>query len=98
MKDRARAKAALPQIALEISPRAAKYMAATASPFQIQRVNASTLTGQTDDPVAALRALVEAQPVGAGPVGLLFGREMFSLRTLELPSAGPQAIASMQIR
>ena len=84
-----------PLIAIEVSPRAAKFMTATASPFQIQRVNASTLTGPTDDPVAALRALVDAQPVGAGPVGLLFGREMFSLRTLELPSVDPKEIASM---
>ena len=82
-------------IALEVSPRAAKMLVATTSPFRIQRVNASTLPEQTEDPVSALRALLDAQPVGARQVGLLFGREAFSLRTLELPSVDPKEIASM---
>lgn len=81
---------------LEVAPRAAKVMiAGAAPPFQIQRVNASTLAEQTDDPVTALRALLAAQPLGTREVGLLFGREAFSLRTLELPSTTPKEIASM---
>ncbi len=80
---------------LEVAPRAAKVMLASASPFQIQRVNASTLAEQADDPVTALRTLLAAQPLGTREVGLLFGREAFSLRTLELPSSVPKEIASM---
>jgi Tfp pilus assembly PilM family ATPase/Tfp pilus assembly protein PilN len=80
---------------LEVAPRLAKLMMATASPFSIQRLNASVLPEPADDPVAALRALLSAQPLGARQVGLLIGRELFSLRTLELPSADPKEIASM---
>jgi len=82
-------------VALEIAPHTAKFMTAILSPFQIQQVNASTLTAPTDDPVSALRALLEGQPLGSRQVGILFGREMFSLRTLELPSVDPKEIASM---
>jgi len=81
--------------ALEVSPRVAKLLVATTAPFRIQRLNASTLTEQTDDPVSALRALLESQLLGVSQVGLLFGREAFSLRTLELPSTNPKEIASM---
>ena len=83
------------QVVLQVSPRAAKVLVATIAPFQVQRVNASTLPEQTEDPVAALRALLDVQPLNARQVGLLFGREAFSLRTLELPSSHPKEIASM---
>ena len=82
-------------IALEVSPRVAKLLVATTGPFRVQRLNASTLAEQTEDPVSALRALLEAQPLAGSHVGLLFGREAFSLRTLELPSTTPKEIASM---
>lgn len=84
-------------VVLEVAPRAAKVLTASTSTAQaqIQRLNASTLAEQTDDPVTALRALLAIQPIGAREVGLLFGREAFSLRTLELPSTVPKEIASM---
>ena len=93
----ARAKTASPTVLLEVSPRAAKMVLASASPLQVQlqRVNASILPDQVEDPVAALRALLGAQPIGASPVGLLIGRETFTMRTLELPSMDPKEIASM---
>lgn len=84
-----------PRAVLYVSPRTAKMMVVTPTPFGVQRVNAGTLPGETDDPVAALRALLEVQPLPVREVGLLFGREMFSLRTLELPSREPKEIASM---
>ncbi len=95
MRAPSKAAAAKQAVVLEVGPHAAKMMAATTSPFHIQRLNASTLPGQTEDPVAALRALLEVQPLGAREAGLLFGREMFSLRRLELPSTAPKEIASM---
>lgn len=82
-------------VTLEVSPRSAKVLVAAPGPFQIQRLNASTLPDQTEDPVAALRALLDAQPLGVREVGVLIGREAFSLRTLELPSSEPNEIASM---
>jgi len=82
-------------VTLEVSPRSAKILVAASGPFQIQRLNASTLPDQLEDPVAALRALCEAQPLGVREVGVLLGRETFSLRTLELPSLDPKEIASM---
>lgn len=82
-------------VALEIAPHTAKVMTASLAPFQIQQVNASTQTAQMDDPMVALRTLLEEHPLGSRPVGILFGRDMFSLRTLELPSLDPKEIASM---
>jgi len=82
-------------VTLEVAPRTAKLMAVTLAPFRIERVQASTLPEETDDPVAALRTLLEASSLGARQVGVLFGRESFSLRTLELPSVDPKEIASM---
>lgn len=91
----ARPKHSASQTALHVSPRAAKVLVASTAPFAVQRVNASTLPEQTEDPVAALRALLDVQPLNTRQVGLLFGREAFSLRTLELPSVNPKEIASM---
>ena len=82
-------------VVLEVSPRAAKVMVEVPAPFSIQRLQAHTVAEDADDPVAALRALLDAQPLGAKEVGLLFGREMFSLRTLELPSTDSKEITSM---
>jgi len=82
-------------VCLELSPRTAKLMVASSCPFRIERVNASTLPEHSDDTLSALRALLDANPVGSRPVGLLFGREIFSLQTLELPSSDPKEIASM---
>ncbi|MDP3703670.1 MAG: pilus assembly protein PilM [Candidatus Omnitrophota bacterium] len=91
----ARSKTPPSAVALEIAPHTAKIMTAALVPFHIQQVNASTQTAQMDDPVSALRTLLEGQPLGSRQVGILFGREMFSLRTLELPSLDPKEIASM---
>lgn len=80
---------------LEITPRAAKIaVASTAAPGQVERVNASTLADHGGGALAALKALLE-QPLGVREVGLLFGREVFSLQRLELPSVDPKEISSM---
>ncbi len=90
-----RTKTTAASVVLEVSPRTAKVMLASPSPFHIQRVNASTFAEQTDDPVAALRTLLETQPLTVRQVGVLFGREGFSLQTLELPSTDAKEIASI---
>lgn len=95
MKGRAKPTPADSQVLLEVGPRAAKLLVATTTPLQIQQVNASTISEQVDDPLVALRALLDEQPIAAKRVGLLFGREVFSLRTLELPSVDPKELASM---
>ncbi len=80
---------------LEITPRAAKVVVASSTnPLQIERVNASTLADHTGDALAAVKALLE-QPLGVKEVGVLFGREVFSLQRLELPSVNPKEISSM---
>ncbi|PIQ83177.1 MAG: hypothetical protein COV75_08935 [Candidatus Omnitrophica bacterium CG11_big_fil_rev_8_21_14_0_20_63_9] len=91
----AQPKAAAPTVTLEVSPRVTKVLVATRGPLRIQRVQASTTAEGTEDTLSALRALLEAQPLGARHIGLLFGREAFSLRTLELPSIDPKEISSM---
>ena len=91
----ARSTSSASAVAIEIAPHTAKVMTAFPAPFQIQQVNASTQTAQMDDPVIVLRTLLEEHPLGSRQVGVLFGREMFSLRTLELPSLNPKEIASM---
>lgn len=89
-------KAVSGSVVLEVSPRVAKLMVAGAAPVHIQRVAASTLPEPSDDPVGVLRALLGAHPLGGvREVGLLIGREAFSLRTLELPSTDAKEIASM---
>lgn len=82
-------------VVLEVAPRAAKVVVAAGSPPRIQRLNASTLPEHAGDSAAAVRALLEAQPLGVRELGVLFGRELFSLRTLELPSTETKEIASM---
>ncbi len=84
-----------PLVVLEVAPRCAKSLAAVASPFGVQQVHAFTAPAETEDPTAALRGLLEARPLPAKALGVLFGREFFSLRTLELPSVDPKEIASM---
>lgn len=80
---------------LEITPRAAKVViASSTSPLQIERVNASTLADRAGDALAAVKALLD-QPIGVKEVGVLFGREVFSLQRLELPSVDPKEISSM---
>jgi len=95
MKSRSGAKSQAMTIALEVGPRAAKVMAAFPAPFRIQRLNASTVSEQIEDPVAALRVLLEAGSLGTHQTGLLVGREVVSLRTLELPSTNLKEISSM---
>ncbi len=90
-----RASSSAPTVVLEVSSRVTKVMIASGTPPQLQRINAAILPEQTDDMVAAVRALLSVQPLTAKRVGLLFGRETFSLRTLELPSSDPKEIASM---
>lgn len=82
-------------VTLEVAPRVAKVLVVTRAPLRVQRVQVSTTSEGTEDTVSALRALLDAQPLGARQVGLLFGREAFSLRTLELPSVDPKEITSM---
>ena len=82
-------------VVLEVAPRAAKVVVATGTPPQIQRLNATTLPEHAGDSAAAVRALLDAQPLGVRELGVLFGRELFSLRTLELPSTDTKEIASM---
>lgn len=82
-------------VTLEVAPRTAKLLAASGQPPQIQRMSATTLPEETDELLGALRALLASQPAGAQQVGLLFGRSVFTLRTLELPSGDPKEIASM---
>ncbi len=93
----ARATTAPPTVLLEVAPRVAKMVLAATAPFQVQlqHVSASVLPEQTDDPVAALRALLEVQVLGVSSVGLLVGREACTMRTLELPSMDRNEMASM---
>lgn len=83
-------------VALEVSPRLAKLMVASPLPFQIQRLDAKVMPETTDDPAAALRALLHACALGGTKrVGVLFGRDAFSLQRLELPSMDAKEIGSM---
>ncbi len=84
-----------PLAIIEISPRTAKILIASTAPVQVQRVNASLLPEAMEEPVAALRALLNSQALGTRQVGILLGRQACSLRTLELPSTDPKEIASM---
>ena len=81
--------------AIEVSPRAAKLLVMTGSPPKVERLAASTMAEGADDPIAAVRALLEAQPLSPRRIGILFGREAFTLRTLELPSTEAHEMASM---
>jgi len=95
MLSRPKKPAASAAATLEVSPRVAKLILASASPLSIQRVAASTLPETTEDPTAALRALLASQSLGVHQVGVLFGREAFSLRTLELPATDVKELTSM---
>lgn len=91
----AQAKAAAPTVLLEVAPRAAKMVLASTAPLHLQHVSATLLQESVEDPVAALRSLLEGQVIGAAPVGLLVGREACTMRTLELPSVDRNEITSM---
>jgi Tfp pilus assembly PilM family ATPase/Tfp pilus assembly protein PilN len=82
-------------VTLEVSPRVAKAVIASPSPLTVHRVAASTVPEPSEDPTAALRALLASGSLGARQVGVLFGRESFSLRTLELPATDVKEITSM---
>ncbi len=82
---------------LELTPRTAKLViVSSANPVRIDRLIAQALpAAQEEDPVAALQALLSAHPLSANQVGVVIGRELFSLQALELPSSNRQEIASM---
>ena len=90
-----RAKSAAQTVILEVSPRVAKLIVAAGVPPQIQRVDAAMVPEHTEEPLSALRSLLSSQALGVHQAGILFGRETFSLRTLELPSSDPKEISSM---
>ncbi len=83
-------------VALELSPRTAKLAAAAQAPFRLERLHAVTLPeAEATDPAAAVTRLLERTGLSGRAVGLLFSRELFTLRRLELPSRDTQEIASM---
>jgi hypothetical protein len=82
---------------LEMASGVAKlFVASSRAPVRISRLHSATPPpGQEEDPTAALRALLAAHAVGSREVGIVLGRDMFSLQTLELPSTNAQEISSM---
>lgn len=87
--------AASPTIILEVGPRVAKLISGTSSPLAVQRMSAVTLPEETSEATAALKSLLASGGLSARQVGILFARETFSVRTLELPSTNPAELSSM---